>query len=366
MPYRLATKYLRGKVEDNLDPMKLFILIATFVISFILTPRLVKLASRLSVTYSREDGKVGSRSVPLLGGLSISISFLITTGLAFLLSRGEMLGEYDYHYLGIVLGGSLMAGLGIYDDTRGASFPIKLIVQLIAALILIGCGYQFTLFTNPFGGQIEIGRWGIPILIVWLVSLPNALSLIDRIDGLACGVAAICGITLFFASLSGPPFVPIIALALTAACAGFLRYNFYPARIFMGSTGTLFAGFVLAAVAAQGSFKITAAIALTLPLLALVIAIFTRVRRLGSRNTAIYPDQQLHNRLLNLGYSPKQTVMILYLLQVNLGVIALVMTEAGKVLALAVFFLVGSMLYILFAIMKDYRERLTSTRGDRT
>ncbi len=340
--------------------MKLFILITTFVISFILTPRLVKLASRLSVTYSREDGKVGSRSVPLLGGLSICISFLITTALAFLLSRGEMLGEYDYHYLGIVIGGCLMAGLGIYDDTRGASWPLKLIIQLIAAIILIRCGYRITTITCFFCDAIQIGWWGIPILIAWLLAVTNALTLIDRIDGLACGVTAICGITLFFASLGGPPFVPIIALALTAGSAGFLRYNFYPARIFMGSSGTLFAGFVLAAVAVQGSFKITAAIALTLPLLALAIAILTRVRGLVSGKTVTPQDQQLHDRLLKLGYSPKQTVLILYLLQANLGVIALVMTEAGKGLARAVFFLVGSMMYILFTIMKDYRERLNT------
>jgi UDP-GlcNAc:undecaprenyl-phosphate/decaprenyl-phosphate GlcNAc-1-phosphate transferase len=344
--------------------MKLFILAATFIISFILTPRLVRLASRLSISYSREDGRVSSRGAPLLGGLSICISFLVTTGLAFLLSRGEMLGEYDYHYLGIVLGGSLVAGLGIYNDTRGASLPLKLVIQLIAAIILIGCGYRITTITCFFCDAIQIGWWGAPILIAWLLAVTNALTLIDRIDGLACGVAAICGITIFFASLGGPPFVPIIALALTAGCAGFLRYNFYPARIFLGSTGTYFLGFVLAAIAVQGSFKVTAAISLTLPLLALGIAAFSSVRVASGKESIVRRNQQLHNSLLNLGYSPKQTVLILYLLQANLGVIALVMVEAGRVLALAVFFLVGSMIYILFTIMKDYRERLTSNRGD--
>jgi UDP-GlcNAc:undecaprenyl-phosphate/decaprenyl-phosphate GlcNAc-1-phosphate transferase len=217
-----------------------------------------------------------------------------------------------------------------------------------------------------FCDTIQIGWWGIPILIAWLLAVTNALTLIDRIDGLACGVAVICGITIFFASLSGPPFVPIIALALTAGCAGFLRYNFYPARIFLGSTGTFFLGFVLSAIAVQGSFKVTAAISLTLPLLALGIAAFTRIRRACGKETTTPPARQLHNRLLNLGYSPKQTVLILYLLQVNLGVIALVMTEAGRVLALAAFFLVGSMMYILFTIMKDYRERLNPTEEEIT
>ncbi|MEA1927001.1 MAG: MraY family glycosyltransferase [Candidatus Auribacterota bacterium] len=338
--------------------MEIIFFLITLTISFLITPFLIRLASRFNFNYDPRRGSIQTRTVPLPGSLSIYISFLIATSLAFLFSRGEMLGEYDYHYLGIILGGSLMVALGIYDDARGVPFPIKLVVQILAALILIGFGYRITFITNPLGGEIAIGWWGTPILIIWLVGITNALSLINRIDGLACGIAGIVGITLFFASLNGPPFVPVIALAIAAGCAGFLRYNFYPARIFLGSTGTLFLGFVLAAIAVQGSFKVTASISLTLPLLALSIAVFTRIRRAFGEKSSIPPDRQLHNRLLNLGYSPKQTVLILYLLQANLGVIALVMSGAGRVLALAIFFLVGSMMYILFTLMNDYRARI--------
>lgn len=338
--------------------MEIIFFLITLSISFLITPSLIRLASRLSIVYDPRRGSIHSRAMPLLGGLSIYTAFLVATSLAFLFSRGKMLGEYDYHYLGIILGGSLMVALGIYDDARGVPFPIKLVVQVLAAFILIGCGYRITFITNPLGGEIAIGWWGGPILIIWLVGITNALSLINRIDGLACGVAAICGITLFFAALNGPPFVPVIALAIAAGCTGFLRYNFYPARIFLGSTGSLFLGFVLGAVAVQGSFKITAAITLTLPILAILTALFSRGRRICFKERQPRPKRQLHNRLLTLGYSPKQVVLILYLLQANLGIIALVMVKTAKELALAIFILVGSMLFILFRIMEDYRRRI--------
>ena len=343
--------------------MKFLIFIATFAVSLVITPRLVHLSSRFGVSYHAGDGSVRSRIAPLLGGLSIYISFLFITVVVFLLSRGKMLGEYDYQYLGIILGGSLMLALGIYDDVRGAPRPLKIAVQTLGALILIGCGYRITTISCFLCGKIEIGAWGIPLLVIWIVGVTNALSLIDKIDGLACGVATICGVTLFFAGISGPPFAPVLALAVAGSAAGFLRYNFYPARIFPGSGGTLFLGFVLAAVAAQGSFKITAGITLMIPLLALLTVLFNYFHSTLSRRPGKDGDRQLHNRLILMGYSPKQSVLILYILQANLGTIALVMAYAGRTLAIAIFFLVGSMLYILFRIMEDYRARILELEG---
>ena len=187
--------------------------------------------------------------------------------------------------------------------------------------------------------------------------MTNAFSLIDSIDGLAAGIAAIAAVTLFFAGMAGPPFVPVLALAAAGCCAGFLRYNFYPARIRLGRAGTFFLGFILAAVAAQGEFKATAGIALILPILALLIALYNRFWVFFTGEKEKKP-RQIHNRLLGLGYSPRQTVLILYLLQANLGVIALVAAAAGKTLALGIFFLVGTMLYLLFNLVEDYRNRI--------
>ena len=329
--------------------MKIFVFLATFIISYLLTPRLIRLSSRLSLVYTRKKGTLRSRTGPLMGGISIFISFTVVTALAFILSRGTMLGEYDFHYLGIVIGGSLMVVLGAYDDARKSSLSFKLLVQILAVLCLIACGYRIRVLTWVFGGQIELGWWGVPILIAWLLATTNSLALIDKVDGLACGIAGIAALTLFLAGLQGPPFVPVLALALTAACAGFLRYNYYPARIFPGSSGTMFLGFVLGALSVQGSFKITAGITLLLPLLALLTALFNYFRR-GDRHP------QLHQRLLDLGYSPRQVVLMLYIVQVNLRAIALVMAYSDKFFSLLIFLLVGVMLYLLFKITEEFRR----------
>ena len=343
--------------------MPLFYLLnfaVAFLIAFFLTPHLIRLASRIGIIDHPRSGKIHSRPTPLMGGVSIFIAFLISTGLIFILSRGKMLGEYDTHYLGLLLGGAVIVALGIYDDKKGAKAPVKFLFQTIAALVLVICGYSLGILTNPLGGQIRIGLWGIPLIVLWIVGLTNAVNLIDGLDGLACGVTAIAGLVLFLASYDGPPFVPAIAIALVGSCLGFLRYNFYPARIFLGDTGSLFLGFVLAAVSIQGSFKTTAAMALVLPLVALLVPIADTAgaffRRLVNKDHPFQADHKhVHHRLLSRGYSQKQVVMMLYLLTINLGVISLVMKYAGRALALGMLFLMGLMLFIFFKIMEDFR-----------
>ncbi len=336
--------------------MKILVFGLTLLIAYGITPYLIRLAGRLSITYRKGEGSI--QSTPLLGGLSIYISFVAATALAFLFSRGKMLGEYDYQYLGIVLGGSVIAALGAYDDTRCASFTLKILVEALAAFLLLLCGYHVDIVTNPFGGVIRVGYWGYPLAIIWLVGMANALAKIDVVDGLAAGVAGIAAAVLFFASLNGPPFVPVISLAVTGACLGFLRYNFYPARIFLGSSGNLFLGFVLAAIALQGDFKVTAGIAFLLPLLALFFPLFRKlfyaVRWGGERRGSAETAEFLPGRLLKLGYSPKQTALIIYLIQINLGIVALVMSYASRGLALAVFLLLGGMFYLLMRMVEDY------------
>ena len=306
------------------------------------------------------DETAGYRSVPLLGGISIFIAFAVSISLAFLLSRRRLLGGYDTHFLGLVLGSAAILSLGVYDDIKGVKAPVKLLVQMGAAVILIVCGYNMEVITNPFGGQIQIGIWGIPLTILWIVGLTNAINLLDGLDGLACGVSGIAGLILFFSSLNGPPFMPIIAIGLVGACLGFLRYNFYPARIFLGDTGSLLLGFILAAISIQSSFKTTTGIALVLPLIALLLPIadtmITFFRRIIHKQHPFRGDRlHLHHRLMALGYSQKQVVGMLYLLTINLGMIALVMKYAGRALAFGMLFLVGLMLFLFLKIIEDFR-----------
>lgn len=349
--------------------MNWLVFIIAFAVSFSITPILIRTVTRRGITARALGQTEPGRNIPLLGGISIFIAFAISTSLAFLLSRGKLLGEYDTHFFGLMLGSFLILCLGIYDDIRGVKAPVKLIFQAIAALILILCGYNLNIITNPFGGQIQIGLWGIPLTILWIVGLTNAINLLDGLDGLACGVSGIAGLTLFFSSLDGPPFMPVIVIGLSGACFGFLRYNFYPARIFLGDTGSLLLGFVLAAVSIQSSFKTTAGIALVLPLIALLLPIsdtmIALLRRIIKGKNPFQGDRRhLHHRLLLLGYSQKQAVRMFYLLTINLGIIALVMKYAGRNLAFGMLFLVGLILYIFLKIIEDFRFSIKGRGGE--
>ncbi len=344
--------------------MNFIIFIATALLSLVLTPALIRLSSHYGISHHGPSGRVRSRALNLSGGVVIYLSFIAVTGAAFLFNRERLLGFYDYHYLGVLLGGTLMILLGLRDAIRKVHWPLKIAVTALAGLILVSCGYRLDTVTFLAGDKISLGPAGALLLVAWVTGMVNAFALIDTIDGLAAGIAAIAAATIFFAALTGPPFVPVLALATVGGCAGFLRYNFYPARIHLGRTGTFFLGFLLAAIAAQGEFKATAGIALILPILALVFAIFGRPPAPASPAGRNPRPRQIADRLLLLGYSPRQVVLLIYLLQANLGMIALVAAAAGRILALGIFFLVGSMLYLLFRIVEEYRSRILVLDGE--
>ncbi len=338
--------------------MNILVFAATAVLSLILTRFLIRIASRYGISRHNGSGRLKKRVLSLSGGVVIYISFVLVTGAAFLFSRGRLLGVYDCEYLGVVLGGALMLLLGLRDAVRKVPPGGKLALQALAGLALLGCGYRMDVITFFPGGEIHTGWAGPILLLIWVVGITNAFSLIDTVDGLAAGLAAIAAVTLFFAGLPHQPFVPFLALAAAGACAGFLRYNSYPARIHLGRAGTFFLGFVLAAVSARGSIKSAAGIALLLPILALLTAVSGHLAGFFSGNKPDREPRQLSDRLFGLGYSTRQTVLLLCFLQANLGMIALVAAAADKVLALGMFFLVGSMLYLLFRITEDYRSRI--------
>ena len=343
------------------------IFIIAFLISFLITPSLIRIVGQRGIMARPLDQTAGDRTVPLLGGLAIFLAFTVSSSLAFLLSRGKMLGEFDIHFLGLLAGGLILLLLGIYDDIRGLKAPVKLIFQTIAAVVLILCGYNVEVLTNPFGGQIQIGLWGIPLVILWIVGVTNAFNLLDGLDGLACGVASIAGLTLFFCSLGDSPFMPTIAIALVGGCLGFLPFNRFPARIFMGDTGSLLVGFVLAAVSIQSSFKTTAGIALVLPLIALLLPIadttIAFIRRLAHKRDPFSGDlQHLHHKLVAMGFSQKEAVRMFYLLTINLGMIALVMKYAGRALAFGMLFLIGLIFFLFLKIIEDFRFSINARK----
>ncbi len=341
------------------------VFLLSLAIALLATPPVARWVRMRRVTArSLESGGAG-REVPLLGGVIIFIAFIISTGISFLLGRSQMLGSFDTHYLGLVLGGVIILGLGIFDDIRGARAPVKLIFQTIAALILIACGYNVEVLTNPLGGQIRLGLWGGPLVVLWVLTVTNAFNLLDGLDGLAAGTAAIAGLVLFFSSVDGLPFMPTITIALVGGCLGFLRYNRYPARIFLGDTGSLLIGFILAAVSIQSSFKTTAGIALILPLIVLLLPLadltIAFCRRIARGQNPLTGDRKhLHHRLVEMGFSPRETVRMFYLLTINLGLLALVMKYADRSLAAGMLFLVGLIVFLFLKIIEDFRFSIRS------
>ncbi|PZN06464.1 MAG: undecaprenyl-phosphate alpha-N-acetylglucosaminyl 1-phosphate transferase, partial [Bacillota bacterium] len=226
----------------------------------------------------------------------------------------------------------------------------KFLGQLAAAVILVAFGTRIDFVTNPLGGMIYVGWWGIPLTILWIVALTNSLNFIDGLDGLAAGIAAIACIPLLvIAQQRDATAVVLLTACLLGASLGFLPFNFNPARVFMGDTGAMFLGYMLAAIAVEGALKGATAIALSIPLLTLGLPVFDTacaVIRRGRHGRPIYQADagHVHHRLLQLGLSHRQAVLVLYGVSGLLGAGALVLWRVPAGAATVGLIVVGGLL----------------------
>ncbi|AYC28929.1 glycosyltransferase family 4 protein [Paenisporosarcina cavernae] len=310
-------------------------LVLAFVASIILTPLVKMLAFRIGAVDRPNYRKVHARIMPRLGGLAIFGAFLI----GFIVQRPE-----DPTAWYIVAGGVMIVITGMVDDMFEITAKAKLLGQLIAAGIVIYGGLQIEFINLPFGGKLEFGYFAIPLTIIWIVAITNAINLIDGLDGLAAGVSTIALITLAgMAFMKADMFVFMMAAILAASTAGFLFYNFHPAKIFMGDTGALFLGYMIGVLALLG-FKNITVISLIIPIIMLGVPIsdtfFAIVRRVRLKQPIGAPDKShLHHCLLNVGFTHRQTVLIIYALAAMFGVAALIFSQAtvwGALLLIAV------------------------------
>jgi len=274
-----------------------------------------------------EERKVHTQPIPQVGGWAIYLTFLLVVLLTL---------KINQQLLGILLGGSLILILGIIDDLFNLPPKVKLAGQIMASLILLFFGVKISFVTNPLGGMIYLGGWGALVTVLWVVGITNALNLIDGLDGLAAGVSIIAAATFFCLSYLGKPAetILILSLILMGSSLGFLRYNFSPAQVFMGDSGAMFLGFTLSAIAVMGAFKSAATLALLAPILVLGVPIldtaFAIVRRLKNGQPAFQADKEhIHHKLLQLGLSQRQTVLLIYLVSIFLGAIALILSRGG-------------------------------------
>lgn len=312
-----------------------------FLISFLLTPLLARWARSRSVFVPIiRQRDIHSTPVPRIGGLAIVAAFLIAIAIwnvVLLYAPGSalavpMLGGFGQKLQGVLIAIAILTTVNIIDDYREVRWQIRLTAQIVAALVVAGFGVSILGFSNPFGGQILLGSLGSIFLVIWLVSLANAINWLDGVNGLAGGVSAIALAILFFLSTS--PIVAETENAMLAAIGfgavmGFLPYNVVRAKAFLGDTGSMFLGFLIAIVAVISGGKIaTAFLVLAIPLLDALLVVINRLR---SRRSPFSPDRgHLHHRLMELGMRPWQIVGLFYLISLLFGLFALNTQSIGK------------------------------------
>jgi UDP-GlcNAc:undecaprenyl-phosphate/decaprenyl-phosphate GlcNAc-1-phosphate transferase len=341
-------------------------LLICFVASALVTPLVKKLALKIGATDQPSQRKVHQKVMPRLGGLAIYIGFIV----GILILRPD--NEYK---IPILLGSIVIIITGFLDDLFELSAKVKLIGQLLAAGIVVFSGVQVEYINLPFGShQLEFGFLSIPLTILWIVGITNAINLIDGLDGLAAGVSAIALITIsWMAILKGDIYVTSIGIILIGSILGFLIYNFHPAKIFMGDTGALFLGYMISVLSLLG-FKNVTALSFVIPVIILGVPIsdtfFAIIRRIVKRQPLSAPDKShLHHCLLRLGYSHRKTVLIIYGMSAMFGIAAVIFSRAtmwGSLLVIGTLLIVVELVAEKIGLVsKNYQPLLKIVRGIR-
>jgi UDP-GlcNAc:undecaprenyl-phosphate GlcNAc-1-phosphate transferase len=300
---------------------------ASTVIAYIATPLVRKLAIKANIYDTPGLHKRHKTPTPQLGGIAIYLAFLIPISLYLPLSP---------QLLAVLLGATLMVFLGVIDDTLGTNAWIKFFGQIVIAFITYQAGLRINWVTNPMGGLVVLDWLSLPLTILWIVGITNAINLMDGVDGLASGMSGIsAGILAFVAYQTNQPVAALLLIAILGANLGFLRYNFAPAKIFMGDSGSMMLGYLLSTVSILGVLKSTVTLSLIIPILALGIPIsdtlYSIFRRLKNKQPIFKADNgHFHHKLLDRGLSPKQVVLGSYAVTSLLGILAIVIsTFAG-------------------------------------
>ena len=334
--------------------------ILSIVCGTILTPLVRRFAHRIgALDHAWSSRKIHSRPIPRLGGVAIVVAFYAPlVGLLLFHSEvGRMFVAERNHVIGFFAGGVAIALLGVYDDLRGAGARRKFLVQFAVAGLMYWLGYRVEALANPFGSELQLGWASLPFTLFWIVGVINALNLIDGLDGLAGGVALVAVVTTFLISLQrAHPLMMLFSGALAGSILGFLFYNFNPATIFMGDTGSMFLGFVLATSAIQTNQKSSTAVAVLIPGIALGLPIMDTLLAMGRRalrgRSMFQADKEhIHHRLLARGLSHRQAVLVLYGFCVLLGVVALVLTYTNSLETAFLLFALGLIAFVALRML---------------
>lgn len=332
-----------------------------FIVSFAATPIAKKVAFYIgAVDVPKDNRRMHKKPIARLGGLAIFSGFIMALlfGLMSTFIGGTGIVPTG-QLLGLLVGVFIIVGMGIVDDIKQLGPKVKFLFQILAAISVVWIsGDKISVITNPFaasGSTLGISDFiAYPLTILWIVGITNAINFIDGLDGLAAGVSSISYLSLMFiAILDGQTQTAMIIAILAGSALGFLPYNFNPAKIFMGDTGSTFLGFTLGVISIQGLMKTYATISIVIPVLVLGLPLFDTtfaiLRRLIKRKPIMAPDRgHLHHRLIDMGFSQRQSVVTMYAVSGALGLAAIVLADKGAlsavvlVIALSVFVIAGS------------------------
>jgi len=351
-------------------PYSLSLALSAAAVTLALTPVVMALARRTGALDHPGPRRVHRDPVPTLGGLALAAAVLGVAWAARALP-GPAAGLDVKPLLGLTLATLPILALGIVDDVRGVSPHAKLGIQACGAMVLVLFGYGVPELTNPFNGAFASGPFNLPLTVAWVLVVMNAINLIDGLDGLASGAVLIAAATLWWVGRShGDLYVMFIASLLIGATLGFLRYNFPPARIFMGDTGSQFLGLTLAAVSLLENRKGTAAVTLLFPLVALAVPIadgaIAFLRRFLRGAPVFHADTgHIHHRLLRLGLSPRAALFTLWGLCAFCGALAALLSAWPRAASVPVAFALALLLFVAQVWLRLADHRRGSADGER-
>ena len=330
--------------------------ILIFFLSLITTLITIVFVKKIAIKYKigcvPDLRKIHAGFIPSMGGLGIYIGSVAGLLVILFLLKEDYWLSFSFKYSGILLAVTVMLITGIIDDIRGLTAGQKFGMQFFAATIVIFSGCKINTIINPFGDPIHLGILSVPLTYLWLIGITNAINLLDGLDGLAAGVSLIVFSTFSIIFVLKEEWLTfLICLAMIGAILGFLRYNYHPASIFMGDTGALFLGFLIAAISLKGLQKSEGNIALLVPIVVLAVPIGDTILAFFRRlNKGLHPfsadRDHLHHRLIFLGLSHRQAVHIIYLFSFLFGITAYLMSSESKIYGIILFIIV-----ILLAVL---------------
>ena len=334
--------------------------IIAYLLGIFIVPLVIYYSQKMGLVDVPNERKIHHGQISRLGGVAIWISVMLSFLFLILLSyypKGQGLSA-------IIVGGSLMFLMGLIDDIYCLNAKFKLFIQIAIATIVILLGVRIENLFNPFGANIDLGILSYPITLLWIVGITNAINFIDGIDGLAGSIVSISALAIGIISLVLEPAIPInalIAFILTGAMCAFLTFNYNPAKIFMGDSGALYAGFLLSTLSITGIVKPSTGISMYLPILILAVPLmdvaYSSIRRMLKGTSPFVADaEHIHHKLLHAGYSQDKLVLLLASFSMVCALLSIIVVSTKSKFIIIALSLIG-VLIILNIVSKLIKKK---------